>query len=99
MSFACVFEFHLSKPMQKLYRQFSFFLKHMLFAMQIKPRGPGGSSKMLKTHTHSSKYCSPGGAGTRIAGGGEIEQTKSVISLEEMLGKVIFLVTDERPAQ
>ena len=41
----------------------------------------------------------PGGAGTRIAGGGEIEQTKSVISLEEMLGKVIFLVTDERPAQ
>ena len=41
----------------------------------------------------------PGGAGTRIAGGGEIEQTKSVISMEEMLGKVIFLVTDERPAQ
>ena len=41
----------------------------------------------------------PGSAGTRIAGGGEIEQTKSVISLEEMLGKVIFLVTDERPAQ
>jgi hypothetical protein len=29
----------------------------------------------------------------------EIKRTKDVISMEELLGKVIFLVTDESPAQ
>ena len=38
----------------------------------------------------------PGGADAKIPGGGQIQQTKSVISLEEMLGKVIFLVTDQQ---
>ena len=37
-----------------------------------------------------------GGADAKIPGGGQIQQTKSVISLEEMLGKVIFLVTDQQ---
>ena len=41
----------------------------------------------------------PGGAKENIAGGAEIKQTKDVISMEELLGKVIFLVTDESPAQ
>ena len=38
----------------------------------------------------------PGGADEKIPGGGQIQQTKSVISLEEMLVKVIFLVTDQQ---
>ena len=41
----------------------------------------------------------PGGAKEKIAGGAEIKRTKDVISMEELLGKVIFLVTDESPAQ
>jgi len=41
----------------------------------------------------------PGGAEENIAGGAEIKRTKDVISMEELLGKVIFLVTDESPAQ
>jgi phospholipid/cholesterol/gamma-HCH transport system substrate-binding protein len=41
----------------------------------------------------------PGGAKENIAGGAEIKRTKDVISMEELLGKVIFLVTDESPAQ
>tara|TARA_E500000331_G_scaffold1706_1_gene1757 strand:- start:509 stop:967 length:459 start_codon:yes stop_codon:yes gene_type:complete len=41
----------------------------------------------------------PGGAKENIAGGAEIKRTKDVISMEELLGKVIFLVTDEAPAQ
>jgi ABC-type transport system involved in resistance to organic solvents, periplasmic component len=36
----------------------------------------------------------PGGADAKIIGGGRIQHTKSVVSLEEMLGKVIFLVTE-----
>ena len=32
-----------------------------------------------------------------VANGGELGNTKDVISLEELLGKVIFLVTDESP--
>lgn len=48
-----------------------------------------------------SKYVKiePGGAKERIKPGGRFEKTKDVISLEELLGKVIFLVTDERPPQ
>jgi len=41
----------------------------------------------------------PGGAKENIAGGAEIKRTKDVISMEELLGKVIFLVTDESRAQ
>jgi phospholipid/cholesterol/gamma-HCH transport system substrate-binding protein len=41
----------------------------------------------------------PGGAKENISGGAEIKRTKDVISMEELLGKVIFLVTDESPAQ
>ncbi len=41
----------------------------------------------------------PGGAKEKIADGAEIKRTKDVISMEELLGKVIFLVTDESPAQ
>jgi phospholipid/cholesterol/gamma-HCH transport system substrate-binding protein len=41
----------------------------------------------------------PGGAKENIVGGAEIKRTKDVISMEELLGKVIFLVTDESPAQ
>jgi phospholipid/cholesterol/gamma-HCH transport system substrate-binding protein len=41
----------------------------------------------------------PGGAKENIAGGAEIKRTKDVISMEELLGKMIFLVTDESPAQ
>ena len=41
----------------------------------------------------------PGGAKENIAGGAEIKRTKDVISMEELLGKVIFLVTDESPAE
>jgi phospholipid/cholesterol/gamma-HCH transport system substrate-binding protein len=37
----------------------------------------------------------PGGAKEIILGGAEIKRTKDVISMEELLGKVIFLVTDE----
>lgn len=37
----------------------------------------------------------PGASETRIAAGGEIRNTKDIVSLEEMLGKMIFLVSDE----
>lgn len=37
----------------------------------------------------------PGSSATMLADSGEIANTKDIISLEEMLGKVIFLVTDE----
>ncbi len=48
-----------------------------------------------------SKYVKlePGGAEETISGGTEIKRTKDVISMEELLGKVIFLVTDETPSQ
>lgn len=41
----------------------------------------------------------PGGAAETVEPGGTIANTKDVISLEEMLGKIIFLVTDEKPAR
>jgi phospholipid/cholesterol/gamma-HCH transport system substrate-binding protein len=37
----------------------------------------------------------PGTSKQMLAGGGELTNTKDVISLEELLGKVIFLVTGE----
>ena len=37
----------------------------------------------------------PGNSATLLKGGDEIKQTKDVIALEELLGKVIFLVTDQ----
>jgi len=37
----------------------------------------------------------PGASKTMLADNGEIANTKDIVSLEEMLGKVIFLVTDE----
>jgi len=37
----------------------------------------------------------PGNSATLLQGGDEIKQTKDVIALEELLGKVIFLVTDQ----
>lgn len=37
----------------------------------------------------------PGGNSDKVAIGGQFENTKDVISLEEMLGRAIFLVTDE----
>jgi len=37
----------------------------------------------------------PGASKTMLADNGRIANTKDIISLEEMLGKVIFLVTDE----
>ena len=37
----------------------------------------------------------PGASMTMLADGGEFTNTKDIVSLEEMLGKVIFLVTDE----
>ncbi|MBE9555417.1 MAG: outer membrane lipid asymmetry maintenance protein MlaD [Proteobacteria bacterium] len=37
----------------------------------------------------------PGGSEKHLADGGELTETKDIVSLEEMLGKVIFLVTDE----
>jgi phospholipid/cholesterol/gamma-HCH transport system substrate-binding protein len=37
----------------------------------------------------------PGKSEKKIADGGELTNTKDVISLEELLGKIIFLVTDE----
>jgi phospholipid/cholesterol/gamma-HCH transport system substrate-binding protein len=45
----------------------------------------------------SGKYVKlePGGAKETLAAGGELTNTKDVISLEELLGKVIFLVTGE----
>ncbi len=39
----------------------------------------------------------PGGSETIVGNGDELRNTKDVISLEELLGKVIFLVTDETP--
>jgi len=39
----------------------------------------------------------PGNADDMVSNGGELRNTKDVISLEELLGKVIFLVTDESP--
>ena len=39
----------------------------------------------------------PGSADEMVGNGGELRNTKDVISLEELLGKVIFLVTDEEP--
>lgn len=44
-----------------------------------------------------SKYVKlePGGSTEVMAGGAEIVRTKDVISMEELLGKVIFLVTDQ----
>jgi len=39
----------------------------------------------------------PGNADDMVVNGGELRNTKDVISLEELLGKVIFLVTDETP--
>lgn len=37
----------------------------------------------------------PGASETRLSDNGEITNTRDIVSLEEMLGKVIFLVTDE----
>ncbi|MBL4719681.1 MAG: outer membrane lipid asymmetry maintenance protein MlaD [Alphaproteobacteria bacterium] len=37
----------------------------------------------------------PGNSSIRIGDNGEVKKTKDVVSLEEMLGKVIFLVADE----
>ena len=37
----------------------------------------------------------PGKSENRIPDGGELTNTKDVVSLEELLGKVIFLVTDD----
>lgn len=37
----------------------------------------------------------PGGSDARLAAGDELEHTRDIVSLEEMLGKVIFLVADE----
>ena len=37
----------------------------------------------------------PGGSATMLADQGEFANTRDIVSLEEMLGKVIFLVTDE----
>jgi len=37
----------------------------------------------------------PGASKTMLVDNGEIANTKDIVSLEEMLGKVIFLVTDE----
>lgn len=37
----------------------------------------------------------PGGSEKHLVDGGELTETKDIVSLEEMLGKVIFLVTDE----
>lgn len=37
----------------------------------------------------------PGKSEKRIPDGGELTNTKDVVSLEELLGKVIFLVTDD----
>lgn len=37
----------------------------------------------------------PGGSEKHLTDGGELTETKDIVSLEEMLGKVIFLVTDE----
>lgn len=37
----------------------------------------------------------PGDASTLLTHGDEIKQTKDVVALEELLGKVIFLVTDQ----
>ena len=41
----------------------------------------------------------PGGAAETMEPGSAIAKTRDVISLEEMLGKIIFLVTDQKPAQ
>lgn len=37
----------------------------------------------------------PGSSEVKLVDGAEIQRTKDIVSLEEMLGKVIFLVTDE----
>ena len=37
----------------------------------------------------------PGKVDAKLGDGGEVKNTKDVVSLEEMLGKVIFLVADE----
>lgn len=37
----------------------------------------------------------PGASKASVPDGGELTHTKDIVSLEEMLGKVIFLVTDE----
>ena len=37
----------------------------------------------------------PGASKTHLADGSELSETRDIVSLEEMLGKVIFLVTDE----
>lgn len=37
----------------------------------------------------------PGGSEGRLSDGSELANTKDIVSLEEMLGKVIFLVSDE----
>ena len=40
----------------------------------------------------------PGGSKDTVPAGGELKNTKDVISLEELLGKVIFLVTGDEGA-
>ncbi|MDH5411718.1 MAG: outer membrane lipid asymmetry maintenance protein MlaD [Alphaproteobacteria bacterium] len=37
----------------------------------------------------------PGASDKRLADGSDLSKTRDIVSLEEMLGKVIFLVTDE----
>lgn len=37
----------------------------------------------------------PGASKTHLADGSDLAETRDIVSLEEMLGKVIFLVTDE----
>jgi phospholipid/cholesterol/gamma-HCH transport system substrate-binding protein len=37
----------------------------------------------------------PGASEEHLADGSELAETRDIVSLEEMLGKVIFLVTDE----
>lgn len=39
----------------------------------------------------------PGNDAETVADGGALTKTRDVVSLEELLGKVIFLVTDESP--
>lgn len=37
----------------------------------------------------------PGGSSEKVLAGGQFKNTKDVLSLEDLLGRVIFLVTDE----
>jgi len=75
-----------------------------IVTMKIKPDVKLAKDTMVRISSAGllgGKYIKlePGGAPDILSAGGELTNTKDVISMEELLGKVIFLVTGEEGAK